>query len=1052
MSTDVVPSRLQGALRGRSDEILKQHQVSIWKQTDRLFAGLLCFQYFAGIAIALWISSKAWEGLSNRTHPHVWSAVLLGLLIISLPVYFAWRLPGRELTRQTIAMGQMAYSALLIHLCGGRIETHFHVFGSLAFLAFYRDRKVLLTATIVVAVDHMLRGIYWPQSVFGLAASSPGRALEHAGWVVFEDLFLLWSCNQSMVEMRDIADQRARLESTNELIEAEVRQRTDDLAISQQELIRSVNLNKAIVETAADGIVTINSQGIIQSANAAVERIFGYSVAEMLGQDVKVLMPSPFTEEQDGYLQAYMRTGIARIFGIGREVSGRRRDGTIFPVDLSVSEIETDGERTFTGIIRDISVRRRSENLLAEQSKLGLFAAEIGRALVRERGLQDTLRKCAEAMISHLDAAFARIWTLNDAEQILELQASAGLSTHTDEPHGNVAVGKSKIGMIAAEKLPQLTNEVFSDPRIGDKDWARREGMVAFAGHPLIVQDRVVGVMAVFARHPLSDFALNALASVADSIAVGVERARSDEQLKLAMDAAEQANVAKSQFLANMSHELRTPMNAIIGYSEMLAEECVDVGHSQYLSDLERIRTAGKHLLGLINDILDLSKIEAGRMEVFAEDFDVAMFLKDVMVTVKPLMEQKQNRLIVEPGRNLGVVHSDQTKIRQILFNLLSNASKFTDKGLITVNAKRLLQDGREWLSLQISDSGIGMTEDQLTRIFDAFTQAEASTTRRFGGTGLGLTITRRFCEILGGTLTVTSTLNVGSTFTVRIPVSHGDPSATIPRSDSEIHELLARGTVAPYGTEILVIDDEPDARELMRRYLQKEGYTVITANSGLEGLELARERSPAAITLDVMMPGMDGWAVLQQLKEDPSTADIPVIMISMVDNSEMGYALGVADYLTKPPDRQRLNEILQRVHVDRSTGQILIVDDDENNRTMLVSLAEKTGCQVRQATNGREALDAIAKRIPDVILLDLMMPVMDGFEVIAELNRQGLTSRISIVVLTAKDLTREDNRRLEGQVDQIRNKLGISRDELLREIYACLDSSLHKKKGEWTS
>ncbi len=942
----------------------------------------------------------------------------------------------------------MLYSALLIHLCGGRIETHFHIFGSLAFLAFYRDWKLLITATVVVAVDHLWRGIYWPQSVFGVLTASPWRAFEHAGWVLFEDVFLFWSCYTGVREMRSIAEQRAKLESTNELIESEVKERTVDLAASQRELQKSENAIRAIVETAVDGIITIDFTGTIQSANPAAERMFGYPQGEIIGCNVKMLMPTPYAEEHDGYLRAYLQSGIAKVIGIGREVLGRRFDGTTFPIDLSVSEVKAGSDRRFTGIVRDVTARKKAEATLEEQAALAAFAADIGRGLVREEGLRNTLQRCAEAMVTHLDAAFARIWTLNENEQVLELQASAGLYTHIDGPHGRVPVGKFKIGLIAQERAPRLTNDVLSDPRVGDHEWAKREGMVAFAGHPLIVQDRVVGVMAMFARHPLSDSTLSALASVADSIAVGVERVRSEERLQEAMLFAEQANLAKSQFLANMSHELRTPMNAIIGYSEMLAEEFEDLGQKQYLPDLQKIRGAGKHLLGLINDILDLSKIEAGKMEVFGEDFEVIPFLTEVVTTVQPLMEQKGNTLVVEADSDLGKAWSDQTKIRQVLFNLLSNAAKFTERGQITLKATRIDHEGQDFLELAVTDSGIGMTPVQLSQIFEAFTQAEASTTRRFGGTGLGLTITKRFCEMLGGQLTVTSEPGVGSCFTAQIPARYGDSAQTqsTPQTESKVPDRTEESPRS--GNEILVIDDDSDARDLMQRYLQKEGYAVVTASSGPEGLELAGQRLPRAITLDVMMAGMDGWTVLKHLKDDPSTQDIPVVMISMVDNAEMGYALGVEDYLTKPPDRKRLSQILQHIRTDDVSRQVLIVDDDANNRDMLASLVAKTGCVVQEARDGREALACIANRIPDLILLDLMMPVMDGFEVVAELNRQGLTGRIPIVVLTAKDLTTDDRTQLEGKVVEIRNKVGVSRQDLLHEIKNYLKRSCQDKPG----
>lgn len=1033
--TDATVNDHSRTLQQRSHQILSEHQLVVWRQTDRLFAGLLIFQYLVGIAAAFWISPRAWEGLSSQTHPHVWAAMLLGAAIISLPVYLAFFCPGRSVTRHTIAVSQMLYSALLIHLMGGRVETHFHIFGSLAFLAFYRDWKVLVTATVVIAADHLIRGIYWPQSVFGVLTASPWRAFEHAGWVLFEDFFLLLSCRSSLREMQDIALQQATLESTNELVETQVREQTAELSASQRELRQSESTIRAIVETAVDGIITIDAKGTILFANPAAGRLFQYEPHELLGINVKRLMPSPYAEEHDGYLSSYLQSRVAKVIGIGREVQGKRRDGSTFPLDLAVSKLQAEGEQRFTGIVRDITARKEAEQRQKEQVRLAGFAADIGRAIISGSDLPKTLNLCASAMVERLNAAVGRIWTLNDIDQVLELQASAGLHTHLDGSQTRVPVGESRIGLIAQEMKPHLTNAVLTDAHVGEKAWAEREGMVAFAGHPLVVQGRLVGVIAIFAKERLSNATLDALAAVANSIAVGIERFRSDARLQQAMEVAEQANLTKSQFMANMSHELRTPLNAIIGYSEMLSEEFEDNGDGQSLSDVKKIHVSGKHLLGLINDILDLSKIEAGKMEVFVEEFEFAKFIDEIVVTVQPLIEQKENTLTIQAKGDLGKALSDQTKIRQILFNLLSNAAKFTEHGTITLEATRLNRDGLDWLQLCVADTGIGMTPEQLEKIFGAFTQAEESTTRRFGGTGLGLTISKRFCEMLGGQLTVESKPGEGSRFIACIPASFVTSDEPDEGTVRELQQAVLPENLIGRHDEILVVDDDPDARDLMCRFLEKEGYPVVTASSGIEALELLKHRRPMAITLDAMMPGMDGFAVLQTLKNDAALANIPVIMISMADNADIGYAMGVTAYLNKPPDRKRLGEILERYRTENTTSEILIVDDDANNRQMLASLAAKTGCPIREAKNGREAMECIAERLPGLILLDLMMPEMDGFEFVTELHRRGLSGKIPVIVLTAKDLTQDDRSRLQGRVNNIRNKTGLSRDVLFQEI-----------------
>ena len=491
-----------------------------------------------------------------------------------------------------------------------------------------------------------------------------------------------------------------------------------------------------------------------------------------------------------------------------------------------------------------------------------------------------------------------------------------------------------------------------------------------------------------------------------------------------------------------MSHELRTPLNAVIGVTEMLLEDARDLKREDEIEPLDRVLRAARHLLALINDILDLSKIEAGRMELHLETFPLAPLIEDVVKTIEPLASKNGNRIRLDCPADIGAIHADQIRFRQALLNLASNANKFTENGALTITA-RDEPIGRGWITVAVTDSGIGMNVEQMGRLFQEFSQADSSTTRKYGGTGLGLAISRHFCRMMNGDITVESAPGKGSTFTVRLPriveIARAGPLGR------EKTTVAAAASEATQGAPILVVDDDPTVRQLVARHLERAGFTVVTASSGREALRLAREMRPAAMTLDIMMPDLDGWTVLAAMKGDPDLAPIPVILMTIAEEKNRGYALGAADYLVKPVDRGKLVETLKRI-CGAAAGRALLVEDDEVVRRAVRLALEPIGWHVNEAEHGLLALESLSRSRPDVIILDLMMPKMDGFEFLDELRARSEWRDIPVVVITAKDLTEADRNRLNGGVERIIQK--SERDEMLRRLADELGQLVRARSG----
>ncbi len=770
-----------GDISQRADDLFHENRSNIFRRTDRLFAGLMVIQWIAGIFAAVWISPYTWAGADSETHLHVWAAILLGGLITFFPVCLVIARPGSMLTRHVIAISQMLTSALFIHLSGGRIETHFHVFGSLAFLACYRDWRVLISATIVVAADHFVRGVFYPQSVFGVLTASPWRVFEHAAWVVFEDIFLVITIRQSVGEMKAMARQRAELEAANQMVEAEVESRTRDLEKQARELRKSKQKAEElsafgdILEQSLNEIFIFDVWSLhFVNVNHGARDNIGYTMEELRGMTPLDIMPEQ-TLASFAELVAPLLEGAQDYLEF--TTVHRRKDGSEYPVEVHLETSVLGENKVFVAIILDITERRRIEEELRGS---------------RERAL-------------------------------------------------------------AADR-------------------------------------------------------------------------------------------SKSEFLANMSHEIRTPMTAILGFNDILLDNATE---PEDINAARTVKENGEYLITLINDILDLSKIEAGKLNVEK----IACSPHEIIADVASLMRVRAiaKNLQLEAQFNGDIpktIQSDPTRLRQILINILGNSIKFTETGKVQIVTRLVNGPGEESkLQFDVIDTGIGIAEDKIGKLFQPFTQADGSTTRQFGGTGLGLTISRRLVELLDGEISVSSSIGKGSTFSVTVSTGPLDDVRMTHNAVESVTETAKTKAVdetqAPLqNLRILFAEDGPDNQRLISFLLKKAGAEVTLADNGQIAFDLANaateENHPFdVILMDMQMPVLDGYVATRQLRD--TGYSVPIIALTahaMASDRQKCLDAGCDDYLTKPIDRKKLVELV-RDYSDTSAAEHGVATVVENERSI---------------------------------------------------------------------------------------------------------------------
>ena len=759
---------------------------------------------------------------------------------------------------------------------------------------------------------------------------------------------------------------------------------------------------RSVAQSANDAIISADSSGKIISWNTGAQTIFGFVEEEVLGKPLTMLMSEEYREQHQRGLDRLRSTGEARAIGKTLEVHGLRKDGSEFPLELSLATWQTEEGTFYSGIIRDITERKRAEE--AQKRLVAILEATpdfVGIADKDGRALY--VNRAGRTMI--------------------------GIEENDDISHTTIADYHPEWASapILNEGIPLATRDgVWA----GETALLRRDGQEIPISQIILAHKNAHGSVEFFSTVARDITERKRAEESLQALTVSLEEKVKERtaELEIARDHALTATRHKSEFLANMSHELRTPLNAVIGFSEVLLEKMfgdINAKQEEYLQD---IASSGRHLLALINDILDLSKVEAGRVELELTTFDLAATLENTLTLVRERAMRHGIAVVSEVPRELGDCTADELKVKQVLLNLLSNAIKFTpDGGGISLKARV----NGHFAEISVTDTGVGVAPDDQSKIFEEFYRAKAEVAKKREGTGLGLALTKKFVELHGGTIWLESQLDHGSTFTFTLPMQESVEIAPAPAAVTpKVHDEQALA---------LVVEDDPRAAKLLSIYLKEAGFVIEVANSGEAGLEKARALHPAVIALDILMQGIDGWEFLARLKADRSTAGIPVVVVSMVDERGKGFALGAAEYLVKPVDREAVISAVRRVVRTRTPDQheitILAVDDDPIALDLIQAVLQPEGWTVIKAAGGRLGVRLARERRPCLIVLDLLMPDVDGFQVLEDLKRDPLTASIPVVVLNCQALTPEEKAALNGRITDLIQKGQFSHKDFVAQI-----------------
>jgi PAS domain S-box-containing protein len=983
----------------RIDSLFAQLQEDVYTRIDRLFAILLLIEWLVGILTAFVISPKTWIGTNSTIHIHVYMAIFLGAAIISLPIILALTQPGKTVTRHVIAIGQMLMSALLIDLTGGRIETHFHIFGSLAFLAFYYDWKVLITASVVVVIDHVLLGLYFPQSIYGSQTVQPWRWVEHAGWVVFQDIFLIYACHFTTKEMHMRAQRIVEIESSRERVELQVSERTRELKASEQRVsaqyaISSCLHNSAAIEDAGPQILSAIGNGLIEDIVSSSLWTF-----DKASEDIVCIASSSKQE-----FTSACSANLARLIWTKREaqtLAGNEIDDICPDFVRSVEErpiaayaFPIIAENVVLGVVQFFFYATSSVN---EETATTLHSTgqQIAQFIVHKQAefenqrLASIVRSTIDSIIGLDEHGYITNWN-SGAERLYGWQAEAVIG----QPYSILLLPEN------IDETNALIDSIRSKGQLEnyETEHKRRDGTVVNVSQSWTV------------------------------INEGSERLGKLSIIERDISEKKDAERRVSEFYSTVSHELRTPLTSICA-SLGLLEGGKGGELSPKAKNLVKIgRDEANRLVRLINDILDIKKIEAGKLELKLESLPVPDLIRTCLEGLKGFADAHHVQLLCGADCSENIL-GDRDRVMQVLINLASNAMKFSpSESTVEISA---INNGLGKVRFSVKDSGPGIAPEQMSKLFRKFQQIDSSDKRAKGGTGLGLAISKNIVEEHGGTIGLDSKLGEGSTFWFEIPIA---PVAL--KSDKAVIDHSQDGKPT-HLHKLLLIEDDHALAEVIALSLQSEPFTIEHAATIAEAEKLLTKFTPDVIIMDVNLPDGSGLDFTAKLQQQAQTADIPVVVLTGNQCDQNAFTkLMIVDWIRKPCDETRLRQALtfalQRKHL--SSGTVLVVEDDAVTREFIVDSLTSLGLTALEALDGADAIHYIRKSHPDLIVLDLDIPAPDGFDVI-QILRNEETRTTPLIVYSNHDLTAQDKKSLTLGLTKHLSKTKTSQNEFLLAV-----------------